>query len=183
MAKQTAAAQKRTEAEARKAAKLMAISAAGSSQADPSSSHAVEAGSHASNGVGSASGMTVPIPGTSAAAAAGQLTGESTADLHITADSSQTDEMATGNGRPQPAVDSSGNASKYVAADVRTGQDENQASNGLVPTGTGQLMTSSHGQAGSSKSRAGRKRAAEALETRDGPKAVHSRSTRSKTES
>lgn len=181
MAKQTAAAQKRTEAEARKAAKLMAVSAAASSQADPSSSHAIEAGSHASKGVGTASGMTVSMPGTSAAAAAGQLAGDSKADLHIAASSSQTDDVARGTDRPQLTVDSSGNASKCVAADVRTGQDENQAGNGLVPGGTGQLMTSLQDQAGSSKCGAGKKRAVEALETQDGSKAVHSRSTRSKT--
>ena len=193
MAKQTAAAQKRTEAEAKKAARLVAVSAAASAEAGPSSSEAVGAGYHASKGtvkdVRTASGNSPALAGTSAAAAvaaAGQSADGSKAELHVAADGSQKHDLATvtaGSDRPQLTVGSSGNASKSTAAGASTGQDENQvqdenqASNAAAG-GTGQLMRSSHGQAGSGKVRPGKKRAAEAP---DGPRGGHSRSTRSKT--
>lgn len=178
MAKQTAAAQKSTEAEARKAAKLVANSAAASSQV-PLSSQAGEAGSHAST----ASGMSLPITGTSAAIAK-LLADGPTAELHVAADCGQQEDVltATGNSdRPQLTLGCSGNVAKSTAAGASTDQDENQASNGLVSGGTGQPMTSSDGQAGNGKPKAGKKRAAEALGTEGGPRGGHSRSTRSKT--
>ena len=179
MAKQTAAAQKRTEAEARKAARAVAIPAAASNEA------ALGAGSHASKAtakeVRTTSGMS--LAGTSAAAAvaaAGQSAGGSQAGLHVDADLAT---ATAGSSRPQLAVCSIGNASKPIAAGASTGQDENQASNAAAG-GTGQLMTSSHSsqaQAGSGKAKPGKKRAAEALEAGDGPRGGHSRSTKSKT--
>lgn len=196
MAKQTAAAQKRTEAEARKAARLVAVSADASREAGPISSQAVGAGYHASKGtakqVGTASGNSPAPAGTSAAAAvaaAGQSADGSKAELHVAADSSQKHDLAivtAGGDRPQLALGGSGNASKSTAAGASTGQDEdqvqdeNQASN-AAGGGTGQLMTSSSGQTGSGKVRPGKKRAADAPEIGDGPRGGHSRSTRSKT--
>lgn len=184
MAKQTAAAQKRTEAEARKAAKLVASSAAASSQVDPLSSQAGEAaGSHASKAtVGTASGMSLALTGTSAATAK-QLAGGPKAELHVAADSSQQEDLATAtdsSDRPQLTL-GSGDAAKSTVAGASTDQDENQASNGLAPGGAGQPMTSSDDQAGSGKGKPGKKRAAEALGTEGGPRGGHSRSTRSKT--
>ena len=188
MAKQTAAAQKRTEAEARKAART---AAAASSEASPASSQAIGKGSHGSKPIGkeveTASGMSLALAGTSAAAAVGQSAGDFKAG--VAADSSQRCDLSTataGSNGTHLAVDSIGNASKPSAAgastcqDGSTGQDENQASNAAAG-GTGQLMTSSHGQAGSGKVRPGKKRAAEALEAGYGSRKMHIRSTRSKT--
>lgn len=184
MAKQTAAAQKRTEAEARKAAKLVASSAAASSQVDPLSSQAGEAGSHASKAtVSTASGMSLPLTATDAGTAK-QFAGGPKAELHVAADNGQQEGLATATDsgdRPQLTLGGRGNAAKSAAVGASADQDENQASNGLVPGGTSQLMISSDGQAGNGKSKPGKKRAAEALGTEGGPRGGHSRSTRSKT--
>ena len=195
MAKQTAAAQKRAEAEARKAAKLAASCTAAGSQVDPVSSQATLAGFQASKGtakeVEEASGVTLPnteassAPAVAAAvAAAGQSADDSKAELQVTADSSQKDGVATaeaGSGRP---LGSNGNVTKPTVAGASTGQNESQASNGLMPGDRGQLVTSSHrseGHVDPGKSRAGKKRAAEVQDIEDGTRAGQSRSTRSKT--
>lgn len=189
MAKQTAAAQKRAEAEARKMAKLGATSAAASSQVDPIDSQAAAVGSHARKGtakeVESASGITLPQT-TAGAAPQGQSADGPKAESQKDAESGQEKDVATaGSNKPQPTVGSGNATTKPTAAAVSARlHDENQASNGAIPDGRGQLTAASlgeGGQAGSVKARAGKKRAAEVHEAGEDARGGQSRSTRSKT--
>ncbi|KAL3156599.1 hypothetical protein ABBQ38_000888 [Trebouxia sp. C0009 RCD-2024] len=157
MAKQTAAAQKRAEAEARKKAKLEASSAASKDNAKE---------------VESASGMTLPQAGPSTAV---QPADGPKADSQGAGISQEEDVATAGRKKPQD---------KSTAVAASSGlHDENQASNGAIPDGRGQTVAGAQcegGQGSNGKPRAGKKRAADVHEDGEGTRAGQSRSTRSK---
>lgn len=158
MAKQTAAAQKRAEAEARKKGKLEASSAAASKD----SAKEVEV-----------SGMSLAQAGPSIAAKSAD---GPKAEEFCGADISQENDVATaGSNKPQ---------TKSAAVAASSGlHDENQASNAAIPGSRGLTLAGAQcegGQGGSGKPRAGRKRVAEVHEAGEGTRAGQSRSIRSK---